>query len=93
MKNELRQGVRDITNHHIKKNDVEFVLGIKLINDLSRALEQSEADNARLREALKVFAECCDQIDDDEDDDEWAKFRLEIKDYRLARKALQETQP
>lgn len=40
------------------------------------------------REALQPFADCCDQIADDEDDEEWAKFRLLIKDYRRARKAL-----
>lgn len=42
----------------------------------------------RLREALKPFADCCDQIADDEDDEEWAKFRLLIKDYRRARQAI-----
>ena len=38
--------------------------------------------------ALKPFAKCCEQIAPDEDDDEWAKFRLEIKDYRAADGAL-----
>lgn len=42
----------------------------------------------RLRAALKPFADCCDQIADDEDDEEWAKFRLLIKDYRAARAAM-----
>ncbi|MCH2239315.1 MAG: hypothetical protein MK060_15655 [Blastomonas sp.] len=42
----------------------------------------------RLRAALKPFADCCDQIADDEDDEEWAKFRLLIKDYRAARNAF-----
>lgn len=41
-----------------------------------------------LVEALSPFAECCDQIDRKEDDEEWAKFRLLIKDYRRARDAL-----
>lgn len=45
---------------------------------------------AKMREALRPFADCCDQINDDEDDEEWAKFRLLIKDYRRARAALGE---
>ncbi len=40
-------------------------------------------------EALRPFADCCDQIADDESDEEWAKFRLLIKDYRAARQALE----
>jgi hypothetical protein len=46
---------------------------------------------ARLRvatEALRPFADCVDQIDATESDEEWAKFRLTIGDYRRARKAL-----
>jgi hypothetical protein len=39
-------------------------------------------------EAIRPFADCCDQISDDEDDEEWAKFRLLIKDYRRARAFL-----
>lgn len=39
---------------------------------------------AELREALKPFADCIDQIAPDEDDEEWAKFRLLIKNYRRA---------
>jgi hypothetical protein len=45
---------------------------------------------AELERALKPFADCCEQIADDEDDEEWAKFRLIIKDYRAARAALSE---
>jgi hypothetical protein len=41
-----------------------------------------------LVEALRPFAECAEQISDDEDDEEWAKFRLLIKNYRAARTAL-----
>jgi predicted RNA-binding Zn-ribbon protein involved in translation (DUF1610 family) len=41
----------------------------------------------RLLEALKPFSDCADQIADDEDDEEWAKFRLLIKDYRRAKAA------
>lgn len=42
----------------------------------------------RLRKALEPFAACCDQISDDESDEEWAKFRLLIGDYRRARAVL-----
>lgn len=35
-------------------------------------------------EALKPFAECIEHINPEEDDEEWAKFRLLIKNYRLA---------
>lgn len=55
---------------------------------IQRAFEERER---KLREALKPFADCCDQIRDDEDDEEWAKFRLLVKDYRRARQALKET--
>lgn len=55
---------------------------------IQRAFEERER---KLREALKPFADCCWQIRDDESDEEWAKFRLLIKDYRRARQALKET--
>jgi len=42
--------------------------------------------------ALSPFAECCDQIGEDESDEEWAKFRLLIGDYRRASAALGELQ-
>ena len=51
----------------------------------ARALE---AQLAEARGALEPFANCCEHITDDEDDEEWAKFRLLIKDYRRARAAL-----
>lgn len=38
-----------------------------------------------LVEGLRPFADCCEYISDDEDDEEWAKFRLLIKDYRRAK--------
>ncbi len=52
------------------------------------ALAALEAENERLRLAIKPFADCCDQIRADEDDEEWAKFRLLIKHYRAALAAL-----
>lgn len=48
------------------------------------------AENERLREALRPFSDCCDQIGDDESDAEWAKFRLLISDFRRARQALEQ---
>ena len=42
----------------------------------------------RLAEAMEPFAKCCEQISSDEDDEEWAKFRLLIKHYRFAAQAL-----
>lgn len=41
-----------------------------------------------ITEALKPFADCCEQIGTSEDDEEWAKFRLLVKDYRRAHAAL-----
>lgn len=37
--------------------------------------------------ALKPFVDCCEWISDDESDEEWAKFRLLIGDYRRAKEA------
>lgn len=42
----------------------------------------------QLEDALEPFANCIEQIADNEDDEEWAKFRLLIKNYRSAAKAL-----
>lgn len=55
----------------------------------SKAHRQRQKDKlAAMREALKPFADCADQIDPEEDDEEWAKFRLLVSDYRRARQAL-----
>lgn len=43
-------------------------------------------------EALKPFADCVEQIDPAESDEEWAKFRLLIGDYRRAAIALARAQ-
>lgn len=40
-------------------------------------------------EALKPFAVCVEQIASSESDEEWAKFRLLVGDYRRAAKALE----
>jgi hypothetical protein len=37
-----------------------------------------------LRAALKPFADCAEQIADSESDEEWARFRLTVGDYRRA---------
>jgi hypothetical protein len=47
-----------------------------------------EAQCEALAGALEPFADCCQYISDDEDDEEWAKFRLIISDYRRARAAF-----
>lgn len=52
------------------------------------ALEKQAEMIGRLRAALQPFADCCEYIKKSEDDDEWAKFRLVIKNYRDAREAL-----
>lgn len=50
------------------------------------ALEASLAEaEGRMKEVLKPFVDCCEYISDVEDDEEWAKFRLLIKDYRAAK--------
>lgn len=60
---------------------------------LAEAADRIQSDAKiieELRVALKPFADCAaDWISDDEDDEEWAKFRLLIKDYRRARAALE----
>lgn len=58
------------------------------------AEQRGKLEGARLViEALTPFADCCDQIADDESDEEWAKFRLLIKDYRRARAAIHALDP
>ena len=59
------------------------------IEKAADALLTNAAEIAGLRDALRPFADCVEQISDDEDDEEWAKFRLLIKDYRRARAALE----
>lgn len=57
--------------------------------------QQSAPDVTALVEALEPFAKCADELDgapedgiDPADDDEWAKFRLLVSDFRRARAAL-----
>jgi predicted Zn-ribbon and HTH transcriptional regulator len=62
-------------------------------NELLALIEPVMEENERLREALEPFANCVEQIKATEDDEEWAKFRLLIKDYRRAAKAIGLTMP
>lgn len=52
------------------------------------AAEPAIRGDEQIVAALKPFADCVEHIRDDEPDDEWAKFRLLIGDYRRARAAL-----
>lgn len=65
--------------------------------DYARAIFRSQAKAAiramldgvePVADALRPFAECVEQISAEESDEEWAKFRLLIADYRRAAKAL-----
>ncbi len=58
------------------------------LNAAEARITQLEAELAGAREALRPFADCCEQIAADESDEEWAKFRLLIGNYRAARAAL-----
>lgn len=51
---------------------------------LTSALERAERERDEAQEALKPFAECVEQISGDKSDEEWAKFRLLVGDYRRA---------
>jgi len=64
---------------------VERLFTEKQVRDL---IQQQLAEIERLSAALEPFAACVDQIAGDEDDEEWAKFRLLVKDYRRAANAL-----
>lgn len=59
-----------------------------VVQAFAKHRQATEARAQGLVDALRPFADCCDQIADDESDEEWAKFRLLIKDYRAARQAL-----
>lgn len=56
-------------------------------------IEQGVELRKKLVAALKPFADCCTQhIDPTEDDEEWAKFRLLIKNYRAAADVIAEVE-
>lgn len=77
------------TDGPIDERDASVRLIVALVNQAPAMLDELDA----LREALKPFADCCEQIADDESDEEWAKFRLLVKDYRRARAALKQGNP
>lgn len=66
-----------------------------VVKAMQSAEQQPAPDVSGLVEALEPFAKCADELDgapedgiDPADDDEWAKFRLLVSDFRRARAAL-----
>lgn len=64
-----------------------------ICDEAAARIEALEAENRKLREAIKPFADCAAELDGSEwtpraPDGEWAKFRLLTDDYRAARAAL-----
>lgn len=75
----------------VKRQHEVIQMKTKLLVEAINREDEQAAQIEALRVAklaLHPFAECCDQIDEAEDDNEWAKFRLIISDYRAANKAL-----
>lgn len=72
-----------LAGHHDQAKSVQGVAAHR-----TGAMKKAEERIATLEAALKPFAECVEQISPDEDDEEWAKFRLLIGDYRRAAKAF-----
>jgi len=65
------------------------------VRDISHALfaERQRSDSLKalcdeMAKALEPFADCCQYIEDTDDDEEWAKFRLIVSDYRRAKAAV-----
>jgi len=58
------------------------------VDEVKNYIKSVKELNAELVEALTPFANCNAHIDQAGDDEEWAKFRLLIKDYRRAKAAL-----
>lgn len=64
------------------------------ITALRERVAKLEGEVSILKQALHPFAKCCEEwIEDSEDDEEWAKFRLLIGDYRRAFNALSDSPP
>lgn len=77
----------DFGNH--QEANADFIIEAGTVaNECGLTPRQLLEQNKQLLAALKVFAKCAEQIDDDEDDEEWAKFRLTIGDYRRAQSVL-----
>lgn len=86
-----------VSPNHYKDDDVDAAYwswkACQKVNDaritsLESQLASALAANQVMRDALQVFAKCVEQIDSEEDDEEYAKFRLLIKNYRHAQSAL-----
>lgn len=88
---ELREVYEEIVEQVIWPQDYSLNVRIvvKAIPTILDELERLREENGAKDAALKPFADCCEQIGDEESDEEWAKFRLLIGDYRRARTALQ----
>ena len=84
----LREESLRLAGHSLDRGSQEAGLAGGLADEAADRIASLEQRVRVLTEAARPFAECCDQIDDEEDDEEWAKFRLLIKDYRRARAAL-----
>ncbi len=76
-------------------SDEEYAAWLSGFDEASDIALASQEREAKLVEALEVFAKCADELDYDDKatgretpDDEWAKFRLLASDYRKARHAL-----
>jgi hypothetical protein len=60
---------------------------------LAALLDEAGLALCECLKALEPFVACADQIDDKEDDEEWAKFRLLIKHYRSAAETFKKLHP
>ena len=63
-----------------------------LIQRIHARLAAAEAENARLREALKPFTMVANSIHADSHDAEWEEVLIQVGDYRRARTALNESE-
>lgn len=59
-----------------------------ILTDVVSDLQADRASSLRMLAALRPFAACMEYIKPEEDDEEWAKFRLLIKHYRAAQAAI-----
>ena len=71
---------------------VDSLLGENTYRE-AQEIQKLREENERLKVAIKPFADCADELDGNEyrpapPDEEWAKFRLVVSDYRKARAAL-----
>lgn len=87
------QSYRDAGTDPYGPNALLIVEAVNALPTLLARIEALEAENRKIREAIKPFADCADELDGSEwtpraPDGEWAKFRLLTDDYRAARAAL-----